>query len=289
MKPFIEKLPLADDTSFVANIHTTPNFEVPWHQHVEYELILFIKGAGHSYIGNYVGDFVVDDIYFLGSNLPHTFQKTTPDLITSAIVIHFKEDFWGDTFLTLPECKQINQLLETSIKGLYLEGETKATLNKLIKRLVDAKGFERILLLGECLQVMAKRQEFITLSTQDVKEFNPRNKERIDRIFQFTIDNFQETIKIEEVARNAQMSIPAFCSYFKKSTKKTYIDFLNEIRVGYACKQLVDTQKPIEAICYESGYNTLANFNKQFRKVKKCTPSTYKKQFFARMEADVTS
>ncbi len=289
MKPLIEKLPLADDKSFVADVHTTPNFEVPWHQHIEYELILFIKGEGHSYIGNYVGDFVVDDIFFLGSNLPHTFQKTTPDLITSAIVIHFKEDFWGSTFLNLPECKQIIQLFQTSIKGLYLEGETKLQLGKLIRKLVNSRGFERILLLMECLQIMAKRQEYHTLSTQDVKEFNPRNKERIDRIFQFTIANFQEPIKIEEVAKNAQMSIPAFCSYFKKSTKKTYIDFLNEIRVGYACKQLVDTTKPIEAICYESGYNTLANFNKQFMKVKKLTPSKYRRRFFERLGADVSS
>ena len=135
---------------------------------------------------------------------------------------------------------------------------------------------------------MAKRQEFKALSTQEVKEFNPKNKNRLDIIFQFTLANFQETIKIGQVAKSVQMSIPAFCSYFKKSTKKTYIDFLNEIRVGYACKQLVDSNKNIETICYESGFNTLANFNKQFLKVKKLTPSKYRKQFHERMGADTT-
>ena len=288
MKPLVEKLPLADDNSFVANIHTTPKFEVPWHQHVEYELIMFIKGAGHSYIGNYVGEFVVEDIFFLGSNLPHTFQKTTPELITSAIVIHFKENFWGDAFLALPELKQINKLFEKSVQGLYLEGTTKVELGKIIRKLVEAKGFERIVLLCQALQIMAKRQEFKALSTQEVKEFNPKNKNRLDIIFQFTLANFQETIKIGQVAESVQMSIPAFCSYFKKSTKKTYIDFLNEIRVGYACKQLVDSNKNIETICYESGFNTLANFNKQFLKVKKLTPSKYRKQFHERMGADTT-
>ena len=283
MKPLIEKLPLSQNNSFVANIHTTPNFEVPWHQHVEYELILFIRGEGHSYIGNYVGNFIVDDIYFLGSNLPHTFQKDNPDLVTSAIVIHFNENFWGDTFLNLPECKQISNLLKTSLRGLYIEGKTKIALGNLIKRLVDATGFERILLLMECLQLMENNQEYTTLSTQEVREFNPKNKERIDKIFQFTIANFQEVIKIEEVAKHAQMSVPAFCNYFKKSTKKTYIDFLNEIRVGYICKQLVDTTKTIESICYESGFNTIANFNKQFKKVKQTTPSKYRKQFLDRV------
>lgn len=286
MKPLVEKLPLADDKSFVANIHTTPNFEVPWHQHIEYELILFIKGAGHSYIGNYVGEFVVDDIYFLGSNLPHTFQKASPDLVTSAIVIHFKENFWGDTFLALPELTQIKKLFDKSVQGLYIEGPSKIELGKIIKQLVEARGFERIVLLCQALHLLAKRQEYKALSTQEVKEFNPKNKNRLDTIFQFTLSNFQESIKIEKVAESVHMSIPAFCSYFKKSTKKTYIDFLNEIRVGYACKQLVDSQKNIETICYESGFNTLANFNKQFLKVKKLTPSKFRKQFLERLGAD---
>ena len=283
MKPLIEKLPLRENTSFVANTHTTPNFEVPWHQHVEYELILFIKGGGHSYIGNYVGEFSVDDIFFLGSNLPHTFQKDNPDLITSAIVIHFKEDFWGNSFLSLPECKQIKQLLKTSVKGFHIQGESKVRMGKLIKKLVDVNGFERILLLCECLQIMSAKQEFKMLSTQEVGDFNHKHKERIDKIFQFTIANFQETIRIEEVAGCVQMSIPAFCSYFKKSTKKTYIDFLNEIRVGFICKQLIDTSKSIESICYESGFNTIANFNKQFKSVKQMTPSKYRKQFANRI------
>ncbi|MFP5042973.1 AraC family transcriptional regulator [Parasediminibacterium sp. JCM 36343] len=284
MKPLVEKLPLAENTSFVANVHTTPSFEVPWHQHIEYELILFIKGEGHSYIGNYVGEFATGDMFFLGSNLPHTFQKATSDLVTSAIVVHFKEDFWGEVFLQLPECRQINQLFQTAARGLYIKGEAKEQLTKLINQLVDAKGFLRLMILCECLQIMASdSQAYTTLSTQDVKEFNPKYKERIDKIFQFTIDNFQEPVNLSEVAKNAQMSVPAFCSYFKRSTKKTYIDFLNEIRIGYACKQIVDTQKTIEAICYESGFNTLANFNKQFLKVKKMTPSKYRKQFEERM------
>ena len=282
MKPLIEKLPLDGNTSFVANTHTTPNFEVPWHQHIEYELILFLKGEGQCFIGNYVGEFTVDDVFFLGSNLPHTFQKATPDLVTSAIVIHFKEDFWGDAFLKLPECREINLLLQNSVRGLYINGTSKEQLGKLIRNLVSAQGFARITLLCECLKILAERTEYTSLSTQDVKEFNPKNKERIDKIFQFTIDNFQEPISLQEVAKNAQMSVPAFCSYFKKSTKKTYIDFLNEIRIGYACRQIVDTQKTIENICYESGFNTLANFNKQFLKLKKVSPLKYKKQFAER-------
>lgn len=279
MKPIIEKLTLTENTSFVARTYRTPQFEVPWHQHIEYELILFTEGEGTSFVGNYVGEFSTGDIYFLGSNLPHTFQKANKELITSAVVVQFRDDFWGQHLLGLPESREIKALLDIACQGLKIKGDCKIQLAPFIEELEFAEGFERIILLMECLQLIVKTKEFDTVSTQEVKEFNTKNKERIDRIYQYTITRFQEPVTLNEVAAHARMSVPAFCSYFKKSTKKTYIDFLNEVRIGYACKQLIDTQKSIEAICYESGFNTLANFNKQFLKVKKTTPSRYRKYF----------
>ncbi|MEP6676773.1 MAG: AraC family transcriptional regulator [Ferruginibacter sp.] len=279
MKPLIEKLPLSENSSFVARTYTTPYFEVPWHQHIEYELILFTQGEGTSFIGNYVGEFKKGDIFFLGSNLPHTFQKAHKNLVTSAVVIQFCEDFWGKEFIRLPEAKQLEQLFETSVQGLKLYGDTKKILLSQIRELESLSGFKRIIRLCECLQLIAERQEFEKVSTQEIRIFNGRHKERIDKIFQYSIEHFQDGIALDDVAGHVGMSIPAFCNYFKKSTKKTFIDFLNEIRIGHACKLLMDTQKAIESICYESGFNTLANFNRQFVKVKKNTPSMYRKIF----------
>lgn len=282
MKTLIEQLPLSDDTSFVARTHRTPNFEVDWHQHVEYELILFTEGAGLSFIGNYVGEFEIGDIFFLGANLPHTFKKSG-DLITSAVVIHFKENFWGSDFLNLPESKQIQHLLKNSLKGLKINGKSKEVLHPLITSLEKEKGFRRIITLCECLDILAKGEEFNTLSTQEVKEVNNKNRERIDKIFHYTMENFKEPVQLSEIARIADLSIPAFCNYFKKSTRKKYIDFLNEVRIGYACKLLTDdTNITVEGACYESGFNTIANFNKQFLKVKGMTPSKYRKIFLLR-------
>jgi len=281
MKPLIEKLPLSDNTSFVARTHRTPNFEVSWHQHIEYELILFTEGAGLSFAGNYVGEFEVGDIFFLGANLAHTFKKSG-DLITSAVVVHFKEDFWGKEFLNLPESKEIQQLLNTSLQGLKISGKSKELLNPMIKSLEKEKGFKRIIILCECLNILAEKQEFQKLSTQDVKQVNNKNRERIDRIFRHTMENFKEPVQLSTIASIADMSIPAFCNYFKKSTRKKYIDFLNEVRIGYACKLLTDTQTTVENACYDSGFNTLANFNKQFLKIKGMTPSGYRKVFLSR-------
>lgn len=283
MRPLIQKLPLNDSSSFVAQTFRTPDFEVGWHQHIEYELILFTEGSGLSFIGNHVGEFETADIYLLGSNLPHTFQKREPNLITSAVVVQFREDFWGSELLNIPECRHIKKLLTTSLFGLKIYGRSKQLLFPLIKSLETAIDFRRILLLGECLEIISTTREYEEVSTQEAKQLNNKDKECIDRIFQFTIDNFKDPVTLTQVADVACLSIPAFCNYFKKSTKKTYIDFLNEVRIGYACKLLMETKRSVQEICFDSGYNTMANFHKQFLKVKKLTPLQYRKYFNAQL------
>jgi AraC-like DNA-binding protein len=280
MKPLIQKLPLNEATSFVAKTFRTPHFEVGWHQHIEYELILFTEGSGMSFIGNYVGEFESGDIYFLGSNLPHTFQKSG-EQITSAVVVQFRDNFWGNHFLAIPESRNINQLLERSLYGLKFTGKSKVVLANHIKQLETAIGFKRVLLLGECLHLMAESSDYWEVSTQEIKELTSEDKHYIDLVFQFTIDSFTNPISLEEVAAIARMSVPAFCRYFKRSTQKTYNQFLNEVRIGYACNLLQDTQKSVLDICYESGYNSIANFHRQFFKIKSYTPLQYRKYFMA--------
>jgi len=285
MKTLIEKLPLAENTSFVARTFSTPFFEVPWHQHEEYELIMFLEGDGLSFIGNYSGEFVPGDIFFIGKNVPHTFQKRNKEMVTTAIVIQFLEDFWGKDFINLPEFRSIHELFKVSMQGLQICGESQQLLHKNIIEIEARKDFQRIIKLLDCLNILETRKEYRTLSTQEVKLNNPKDMERIDKVFRYTIDSFQNKISLTDVAEIAGLSVPAFCNYFKKATKKTYVDFLNEIRVGFACKLLIEGDESIVNICYESGYNTLANFNKQFMKIKKETPSRYRKIFTERNAA----
>ncbi|TKK71912.1 helix-turn-helix domain-containing protein [Ilyomonas limi] len=277
MKPFIEKLPPGEDASFVSRIHRTPHFEVPWHQHIEYELILFLEGAGLSFIGNSVDEFEVGDIFFIGSNVPHTFQKSG-DLITSAVVIQFKDNFWGNGMLEIPESSRINNLLHNSKHGLKVTGQTKVRLRPIVMELQESKGFWRIVKLCECLAMLADTDDYKPVSTQEIKVMNHSDKERIERIVQYTMDNFKEDIRLETIAAVACMSPHAFCSYFKKRTRKTYVDFLNEIRIGYACKLLLTTEMNILSICFDSGFNNVANFNRQFLKVKQQKPSVYRRE-----------
>lgn len=278
MKILVEKLLLSQEISFVVQTYRTPLFEVPWHQHVELELIMFKEGNGMSFIGNHVGSFDVDDIFLLGANIPHTFQKSG-DQVVSALVVQFREDFWGAGFLALPESKALVKLFKTALQGLKITGESKAALKPLLLRLEQESGLMRIIRLCECLHEIAANQRYLLLSTKQAEEGNVKHRERIDQIFRFTLEHFKSRIAVSEVAELAGLSVPAFCSYFKKSTKKTYVDFLNETRIGYAGKLLQDTADSITSICFESGFNTLAHFNTQFRKFHGIAPSQYRKAF----------
>ena len=278
MQPFTQRLLPDESSSFIAKTFRTPNFEVGWHQHVECELILFTEGSGMSFVGNHIGEFETGDIYFIGANLPHTFQKTG-DQITSAVVIQFREDFWGTDFIHIPENRIIKALFEASMLGLKIKASANNQLVSMIKELECTGGVKRLLLLLECLFLIASEQTYILVSTQQAKAYKQKDMDIMGKVFQFTIDSFREQINLADVAKKACMSIPAFCRNFKRSTKKTYNDFLNEVRIEYACSQLIETNRSIFDICYESGYSTHANFHKQFQKIKNISPLQYRKSF----------
>jgi len=278
MQPFTQRLLPDESSSFIAKTFRTPNFEVGWHQHIEYELILFTEGSGMSFVGNHIGEFETGDIYLIGANLPHTFQKTG-DQVTSAVVVQFREDFWGTSFIHLPENRVIKALFEASGLGLKIKAVIKNQLASIIKEMEYANGVKRIVLLLESLFLIANQREYTSVSTQQAKAYDQKGMDIMGKVFQFTIDSFREQITLSDVAKKACMSIPAFCKNFKRSTKKTYNDFLNEVRIEYACSQLIETNKSIFDICYESGYSTHANFHKQFQKIKNISPLQYRKSF----------
>jgi len=277
MKPLLQKLPLTDNASFVAERFRTPHFEVGWHQHAEYELILFTEGSGLSFIGNHVGEFMVGDVYFLGEHLPHTFQKGG-DQVASAVVVQFRKEMFGMPLLQLPELQPLQSLFQMAGRGLKITGNTRALLNPMIRRLEHQRGLSRILTLLHCMDMIEAQKEFVSVCTQE-QSASSKTGQTIDRIFKFTIDHFQQKISLTQVAELAHLSVPSFCQFFKRSTQKTYIDFLNEIRTSYACRLLTQTDQPVTAIAFECGYNSMGHFHKQFLRLKGVTPLQYRKRF----------
>jgi AraC-like DNA-binding protein len=268
--------------SFTVRKDVVPYFHIPWHYHPELELTLILKGAGTRFVGDSIEPFHDGDLVMVGENLPHFWQndivyyKNTPNLRTEAIVIHFLSDFTGADFIHLPELKDIRSLLERASQGVKVWGNTQKIITKKMKGMLKLNGMERMLTLLSILHLMAESVDFSLLSSQGfIHSYQSSDAARINRVHEYIMSHFKESVTLEDVAAVANMTPTAFCRYFKARTRKTFSKFLNEIRIGYACKLLSEGKMNITQICYESGFNHLSNFNLQFKSIMQTSPYKY--------------
>lgn len=260
-----------------------PHFYPSWHFHPEYEIMLVQKGTGLRFVGDSIERFQAGDLVFYGANIPHLYrsdkefyQKET-DVFSKATVIYFRENFLGSSFWELSESLPIRKLLSLSQRGIKFNGKVKNELKKQILKLNDRKeGIDKIIDLLSILKTMALTKEYVLLSSRSfTKHIGEEDYERINRVYQFILDNYVDDPSLEVVSEIAHMSPTAFCRYFKTHTNKTYSQFLNEIKIGNACKLLLERELSISQVCFESGYNTFTHFNNQFKKITGMTPSQY--------------
>lgn len=278
MKTLIQKIHIEEHHSFACRTYKTPDFETAWHKHLECELILITEGNGTALIGDYIEEYKEGDVFFLSPNLPHWFRKSQQKMTGSAIVAHFLTDFLGPVFLSLPEMKNISRQLQNQHAGIQLTGKLAEDISILIRKMEIAEGMERIHLLLNCIQQISisPQQKIITKAFETMNGSGENSS--IETIIDYSFKNFLNPVTLQEVAEIAGMSIPSFCRFFKRNIKKSYFDFIRDLRIGHACKQLRETDRPILDICYDSGYNSWAHFSKQFKHVTKIPPSAYRNQ-----------
>jgi AraC-like DNA-binding protein len=281
MNTLIQKIHLEEQNSFACRKYRTPQFETNWHKHEECELIIITEGHGTALIGDYIGEYKRGDVFFLASNLPHWFRKSDHKMIGSAIVVHFVTDFWGSKFLQLPEMKKVLQLLKGDNKGLQLRQSLQKKVGISIEQIEKASGIDRIQLLLNSLHEMSQSKQYRVITKAFDENLNQKENSVIDTILKFSFAHFLQPITLAEVASEVRMSVSTFCRFFKRNIKKSYFDFLKELRIGHACKLLRESNDPIIDVCYNSGYNSWAHFSKQFKSIKEMTPNQYRKQFKA--------
>jgi len=277
MKTLIQKIHLEEHQSFACRSYRTPNFETNWHKHEEFELIQITEGYGTAMIGDYIGEYKPGDIYFIAGNLPHWFKKQHHKMTGCSRVLHFRPDILGNEFLQLPELKTVAQLLVKN-DGIQIQSKLKKEMAAIILEMETLKGVQRIGLLLTCLQKISTSIHH-TMLTQNFSSNSNNINPAIEKIIDFSFKRYLTPVTLQQVADVAGMSIPTFCRFFKKNIKKTYFDFIQDLRISHACKLLTNSDKPVMEICYESGYNSWAHFSKQFRQVKKMTPSRYRREF----------
>lgn len=286
MKPQLLKLSTAPTQSFSVRQDFVPYINNRWHYHAEVELIHFYRGKGTQFIGDQINHFHSGDIVLVGSQLPHYwrfddhyFNEQNEDR-ADVRVAHFNEHFWGRDFLELPENIAIKQLLEKARRGIQVTGQAKQKVSTLLEQMLHSEGTRRIILLMEALHAIASDSSYRLISSIG---FHPNlqdeEKKRINNIFDYTLANFRQKISLEDISAIAGISSNSFCRYFKAKTGKTYSRFLLEIRVGHACKLLIENKMSVKQLCYESGFNNFASFHKYFKQITEKSPLAYQKAF----------
>lgn len=282
MLPNLEKVDANINHSFQVNHMKVEYFPSLRHFHPEVEILLVVQGTGTRYVGDSVEPFATGDLVMIGPNVSHEWfsDKNSDAGISEAIYILFNPEILGSDFWNLPESKIIFKIIQQSERGIRLTGKTRDDVTTLMKRIDTSYGFTRITLLMTILEMIAFNGEYQYLASPVVQNtINDRDSERLNKVYKYILDNCHQEISLERVSSIANLSKPAFCRYFKKRANKTFVRFLNEIRVGQACRLLVNENQSVADICYTCGYNNISYFIRQFRAITGFTPLWYRKKF----------
>jgi len=292
MKPLFHKVPVKLESSFSIRHDIRPNFDTIWHYHPELELHYIIKGEGVRFIGDNISNFSPGEIVLLGENLPHTWRckdeyfQNNQGLEIEAIVIHFLPDCLGKYLLTLPEAYLLPKLFEKAKSGMIIRGHAKRELAGLMRSAIHATNLDKVIILLKILKLLAETDEYKTIvNGQNVfYQSNETDTLRLNKVCTYTLSNYKKDITLEEISSISNLSVTSFCRYFKLMTKKTYYDFLIEIRISHACRALVEDKLPTEVICFDCGFNNVSNFYRHFKKVTGITPLEYKRKYLNKVK-----
>ena len=282
MKPHFEDIASKRGAdSYVAYRYATAAFPFLWHYHPEYELTLILEGSGERMVADSHEYFFPGDLVLLGPGLPHTWESKTA---SAAVVVQFSDSFIAP-IVQFPECERIRQLLAKSSQGLSfpVTGLGKGDLMASIMRLPATKAVARITGLLEVLQALAgSRVAARPLASIYFQPASGKKTEgRIGKVFQYLHRHSGEHVALADVAALINLSESAFCKFFKRTTGKTFSDYVSEIRIGHACRLLAESDDTISEIAFRSGFDSLTYFNRVFLRKKGVRPRELRKGFLS--------
>jgi len=282
MKALFEKLPFGEQSSVLVRRFRLPYFDAPWHYHPEYELTYIVEGHGRRFVGDHVESFQTGDLILLGPDLPHfwrsddEFYQGSPERQVQSIVIQFTGEFAQQGLASVPEATAIRHLLERSRYGLRFSQPVSQSVLTKLEQLPDKSGLLQLLGLLEILDLLVTDRD-ASLLASDGYQLAPgaSETERMKRVLEYTLNNFRTEIRMDQIASVAGMAPAAFCRYFKKRTRKSFVEYLNELRIVHARKLLADRDLSISQVCLECGFNNSSHFHRQFKLQTGVTPFQY--------------
>ncbi len=276
MKVYPFKIPKKPKENIILQIDKAARFYDRLHQHEEIQLSYVLSGKGKLVIGNTISTFKPGDFIAIGSNLPHLFLSPLDNRESHMISIFFTKKSFGDTFFENQEMENLLPLWEYLPYGFKVGKETQV-IRRLFAELKNENKFQLFIKLLELLELLTQVNKVPLVKSPYVLKINKNQGERLQIVFDYVMQNFQTEIKLEQVADKIHMSKNAFCRFFKQRTNKTFFQFLAEIRIQHACELFREQPEvSILEVSTQSGYNTLSNFNRQFKAINQMNPSNYR-------------
>lgn len=285
MDPLYFKVPLNTNESIKVEEWDIPRFYSLLHFHPEFQITYIRKSHGFLFVAEKLYEFFPGNVFLIGPNIPHVFRNSDDNYPeegasggVNAVSMFFTEKSFGQLF-SMPEADEIKKLLNKSVFGIKLADKLERKVAVKINKIVRGKGFGRILDLLSILHIVAGSRNFKMISLSQFPELKQKDETlKINRVYDYVLKNFSVSIHLNTVASLVNMSTYSFCRFFKTRTNKTFVEFLNEIRIGMACKYLLDGKMNVTEVAYACGYNSLSNFLQQFKKLTGITPSAYLKR-----------
>lgn len=256
-----------------------------WHYHNSYEISFITEGTGKRIVADSIEDFQPGDLVFIGKNLPHVWiaDREQPNLskrTLETVFLQFAPEILGGEQLSLPEFHSVSKALILSERGLQITGNTLNEISKWMLQMPYMQGFERMIHFYMIMDLIGKSDDLIPLAGKEYMKtrFKPGNK-RIAVIHDYLMNHYKDDIDLKQLAGKVNMAEGSLCRFFKSSTGMTLFEYLNKIKIDFACKLLMDPELSVLEVCLDSGYNNLSHFNKQFGKNTGCSPTEYRKRF----------
>ncbi|MGA2408588.1 MAG: AraC family transcriptional regulator [Bacteroidales bacterium] len=285
MATLLEERGIIENRSFVIGIFQDNLEESTWHYHNNYEISFITEGTGKRIVADSIVEFQPGDLVFLGRNLPHVWiadknSWTPSNRFLEMVFLQFTSEVLGQQILSLPEFENIDRAITLSERGIQIVGQTLNEVSEIMLQLPYLNSFDRILYFFKLMDKIGKSKTNIQLASKKYLKmrFTPINK-RIATIHDYLMNNYREDIDLEKLADLVNMAKGSLCRFFKMHIGMTVFDYLNQIKVDFACKLLMDPDLSIMEVGFDSGFNNISHFNKQFRKITRLAPSEYRKRF----------
>jgi len=284
MTAHLEKIRLKDDESFFIGVFQDNLEQITWHYHNNYEISFITEGSGKRIVADSIEDFYPGDLVFIGPNLPHVWISDKSNIGPSSrtlemVFLQFTSQTLSAQMLELPEFRNIKKALQLSERGTQITGQTLNQVSEIMLQLPYLDSFERMMMFFRMMDIIGKSGSNIELASEDYirKRFRPANK-RIGAIHDYLMKNYRGEINLAELAAIVNMAGGSLCRFFRSQMGITIFEYLNRIKVDFACKLLMDPELSILEVCLDSGFNNLSHFNKQFKRITGTTPKDYRKR-----------